>query len=237
VETSSLSRINQKAGLEPVRVSASFLSLMESALYYAELSGGAFNPCIGPLVHLWAIGTETEQVPTQEEIDAVLPLLDWQGVRLDREASTVFLEKEGMALDLGGIVKGYAADRVYDLALGAGCKEALISIGASSVRVLGKRTGTGTWKIGVGDRVLALEGGQGLSTSGSAFRSFTRDGHTWHHLLSGRTGYPAETGISSLTVIAENALEADALSTAAFILGDEASRVLPGLRAFYVYTE
>jgi thiamine biosynthesis lipoprotein len=236
---SVLSEINDKAGKRPVGVPDEVIKVLGRALFFAELSDGAFDPTIGPLVKLWGIGSEAERVPGREEIERALSLVNWRDVVLDSGNGTVFLKKEGMLLDLGGIAKGYAADEALEIIRDAGVKGALIDLGGNIV-VYGRKAADGApgkrqpWKIGIQDPrkergefigVIDMEDGT-LVTSGDYERFFERDGRRYHHILSTKTGRPAENEISSVTVVRDLAregggasMDADALSTTLFALG------------------
>jgi thiamine biosynthesis lipoprotein len=229
--------INREAGIRPVKAPDEALRVLGRALYFAELSGGKFDPTIGPLVKLWGIGLGGESVPAQDEIDGALALVNWRDVEIDGENGTVFLKKKGMMLDLGGIVKGYAADEALAIAIASGAGGVLIDLGGNIV-AYGKKAGSDKpWRIGVQDPldergeftgVLEMSGGA-VVTSGNYERFFEQDGARYHHILSTETGYPVENDILSVTITHSvpprngngGALDADALSTTLFALGLE----------------
>jgi thiamine biosynthesis lipoprotein len=229
--------INREAGVRPVKAPDEALRVLGKALYFAKLSGGKFDPTIGPLVKLWGIGLGGESVPTRDDIDSALSLVNWQDVVIDDENGTVFLRKKGMVLDLGGIVKGYAADEALAIVMASGAGGVLIDLGGNII-VYGEKTGKQAgkpWRIGVqaplkerGEFIGILEtAGGAVVTSGNYERYFEQDGVRYHHILSTETGYPVENGILSVTVTQNvpprngngGALDADALSTALFALG------------------
>ena len=130
--------VNRKAGEEPVPVDEEFLGFLKTVLARSGETGGYFNPAIGPLVEVWGFGPgRTGRLPAREEVEQVLPLLDPEEIILDQAAGTVYLTRKGMRLDLGGVAKGYAVDRVWELLAGAGLRGALVNAGESSIRVLG----------------------------------------------------------------------------------------------------
>jgi thiamine biosynthesis lipoprotein len=245
---SEIGRINRSAGKEPVKVSADLIAVLEKALRYAELSGGAFDPTVGPLVKLWGIGGETPRVPGAEEIEAALSLIDWRDVLVDRDRETVFLRRPGMALDLGAIAKGYAADEAARLIKKAGLKRGIIDLGGN-IFALGAREGNQSWRIGVqdpgGERGgylgILLVRDKSVVTSGVYERYFTAGDRRYHHILSTRDGYPVDNGLLSVTIIADSSIDADALSTTAFTLGGEEGRSLvesiPGVEAVFVFAD
>jgi thiamine biosynthesis lipoprotein len=231
---SEISRINQNAGIAPVEVSEETIALLGKACYFALKTDGAFDPAIGPLVDLWGIGTDYPRVPLQEEIDALLPLVDWRNIEYDTEARTVFLPQKGMKLNFGGIAKGYAADELIAIIGSANVKRAIIDLGGSSVYVWGKKPDGAKWRVGVknpdnpeGGPAIRLDIDSNTVTSSGAYeRFFDQDGVRYHHILDPKTGRPANSGILSSTIVCESALAADALSTAVFVLGKEKVRAL-----------
>jgi thiamine biosynthesis lipoprotein len=228
-----LDAINKNAGIGPVTVHEDTFDVIAMALRYAEISGGAFDPTVGPLVQLWGIALDNPHVPAQEEIDAVLPLINWRDVVLDPQAHTVFLMRSGMQLDLGGIAKGYAADEAVRIIRAAGIPRAIINLGGN-VYAFGIKKDKSLWRIGVQDPLGERDSSFGfvsiqnktLVTSGVYERFFEQDGEYYHHILSTRDGYPARTGLLSVTIIADRSIDADALSTAVFVMGYEQGQAL-----------
>ncbi len=224
--SSEISAVNRMAGIAPVPVSAEVLAVLEAALAVAEKSGGAFNPAVGPLVALWGVGTETPAVPDADAIQALLPLVDYR--KIQRDGAAVFLTEAGMQLDFGGIAKGYAADEAVRVAVDAGVRRALVDLGGN-IYVYGKKADGTAWRVGVknpenagADLALQVELASGtVVTSGRYERFFEQDGIRYHHIIDPATGYPAERGVLSATVVGQSSLLADALSTAAFVLGKE----------------
>jgi thiamine biosynthesis lipoprotein len=242
---SEISSVNGQAGTAPVAVSEETYELVKTALQYARLTDGAFNPAIGPLVSLWGINTETAKVPSDEEISRVLPLLDWREVVLDDVERSIFLPRQGMSLDLGGIGKGYAADVAKATLRQFGASSALVNLGGN-ILVIGTKPDGEAWRIGLqdpdssrGEFFLSVSLTDGtVVTSGPYERYFVQDGVRYHHILDASTGYPAVTHIASVTIVGADSTGADALSTAAFVLGVEPSlallRTLPGVEAVFL---
>lgn len=237
--------VNEAAGKSPARVSADTLYVIKKALEYARLSDGAFDPTIGPIVKLWNIGLEGERVPEDREIREALPRVDWRSVVLDERASTVYLPRAGMRLDLGAIAKGYAADESARILGEHRVRAAVVDLGGN-VLVYGKKADGSPWRVGVqnpfddrGSYLGIVSMGAGtVVTSGIYERYFERDGKRYHHILDTRTGRPVESDLVSVTVIATSSIDADGLSTTLFALGRERGlalvRSLPGVEAVYV---
>lgn len=226
LENSQISKINQAAGKNPVTVHPEVLLVLEKACQIAEITSGAFEPSIGPLVTLWNIGSETPILPSTEKIKERLPLIDYKKIQLDFENNTVFLPQTHMALDLGGIVKGYAADQLAKIATQEGVKKALFDLGGN-VYAFGKKEKNQPWRVGIKNPlnprdepllIVPVEN-KSVVTSGGYERFFVQDDIYYHHILDSKTGYPSEKDILSSTIIFENSMMADALSTAIFVLG------------------
>jgi thiamine biosynthesis lipoprotein len=212
----------------PVRVHADVIAVLEQALRYAALSDGAFDPSVGPLVKLWGIGSEAPRLPAPPELAAALSLVNWRDVALDKDAGTVFLRRQGMALDLGAIAKGYAADECVRIIQEAGFRGAIIDLGGT-IATCGAKEGGKPWLIGVQNPldtrgayigVLAVRD-KAVVTSGVYERYAEFDGVRYHHILSTQNGFPVKNGLLSVTIVADRSLDADALSTAVFALGYE----------------
>jgi len=244
-EGTEIYQVNQAAGKEPVRVSPDTLFVVRKALEYAKLSDGAFDPTIGPIVKLWNIGMEGERIPEDSEIAAALPLVDWRSVAVDERASTVFLSRRGMRMDLGAIAKGYAADETARLLLAHKVRAAIVDLGGN-ILVYGKKANGSPWRVGVqhpfNDRgdylgIVNMSGGT-VVTSGVYERYFERDGKRYHHILDTRTGRPVENDLVSVSIISSSSIDADGLSTTLFALGREKGfallKSLPGVEAIYV---
>jgi len=243
-----VTRINAAAGIAPVQVHDDVFEVIQKALYYAEISGGTFDPTVGPLVSIWGIGTENPRVPSQAEIDAAMSLINWRDVELDKEQRSVFLKRSGMALDLGAIAKGYAADEAALIIRKAKLKQAIIDLGGN-ILTYGEKKDKSPWKVGVqnpledrGDSLGSITGAEStIVTSGVYERYFEVDGQRYHHIFSPFTGYPADSGLLSVTIITKNSIDADALSTAVFVLGYEKGRALieslEGAEAVFVFND
>jgi thiamine biosynthesis lipoprotein len=233
IPSSDVSRVNAAAGIEPVKVHEETFAVIKLALYYAKLSGGAFDPSVGPIVSLWGIGGGRPRVPSQAEINEILPIVNWQYVELDEETLSVFLTRRDMALDLGGIAKGYAADEAAAVIKKAGIERAIINLGGNIV-TCGERKDGKPWRVGVqnpnDDRdkyigVLQVTE-KSVVTSGVYERFFEKEGRRYHHIFSPNSGYSADNGLLSVTIIAPRSIDADALSTAVFVLGYERGSAL-----------
>lgn len=227
IDSSEISAINKAAGERSVSVSPDTAYVVRSALSFAELTGGAFDPTVGPLVKLWGINTDHARVPAQSEIDAVLPLINWRDVSA-ADDNTVMLKRRGMALDLGGIVKGYAADELTKILKARKVRRAIVDLGGN-IFVYGKKKDGSPWRVGIKDpndpegvpAIVLNVANSTIVTSGVYERFFTENGVRYHHILDVKTGYPAASGLLSSTIVCESSMAADALSTSVFVLGKE----------------
>lgn len=237
---SYIDMINDSAGISPVPVPDEIYSLIESTVVMAEETEGLFNPAIGPLTALWGIGTEDARIPSDDEIAAVLPLLDWRSIILDDEERSVFLKEKGMSLDLGAVGKGWAADMVQGYLESFSIEHAIVNLGGNILLVGGKEDGSG-WNVGIKDPEntssvfmrLSIEDGT-VITSGGYQRYIEKDGVIYHHILDSRTGYPFTTDILSATVINPSGTLGDMLSTVLFAAGSEKAEAIAsqhGVRA------
>lgn len=223
---SDVCRINEQAGIRPVRVHQDVMEMLALARKYNELSEGAFDVTIGPVMDLWGFGGDSPSVPPAHRLREALALVDNKNLVVSEADRTVFLRKAGMKLDLGAVAKGYATEKGMQVLKRHGVEKALIDAGGN-IRVLGRNSRNTPWKIGVKDprkadaivAVLSLEDSAAV-TSGDYFRYFEADGKRWHHVLNPRTGYPAAENMS-VTVVTKDAGLADVLSTSFFVLQPE----------------
>ncbi|TVR86776.1 MAG: FAD:protein FMN transferase [Spirochaetaceae bacterium] len=231
---SEVSLVNAAAGNHPVRVSPDTFEVIEMSLAYARHTNGAFDPTIAPLVKLWDIGSESERVPTESEIEEALSFINYTLVELNPDNFEVYLPVPGMALDLGGIAKGYAVDEAARILKDAGIQHALVDFGGD-VYTIGSRPDGNRWRIGIQDPVNTARGrfvgiveqtGRSIVSSGDYERYFVEDGVRYHHILDPDTGHPARSGLVSVTVQAPTAITSDAVSTGAFVMGLEAGMAL-----------
>ncbi|PRX27435.1 thiamine biosynthesis lipoprotein [Orenia metallireducens] len=227
IEGSEINQVNNLAGQKGFQASDDTYLVIDKALNYAKLSQGSFDPSIGPVVKLWGIGSEKQRVPSKEELAAKLKLVDYRQIQLNPDNKSISLTTEGMILDVGGIAKGYAADKVIEFLKSQGVKSAYVSLGGN-VSVLGTKPDGSNWKVGIQDPKAKSRGevvgvvslkDKTVVTSGNYERYFIEDGVRYHHILNPKTGYPAKNGVISATIIAESSFDADALSTAVYILG------------------
>lgn len=233
VEGSDIDRLNQAAGTDFLEIDPQTWNILSTCQQVSKASSGAFDVTIAPISRLWDFD-EDPHLPKASSIEAFLPDVSYENLSL-LEDGTAALQTHGSALDLGAVGKGAACDAAVAAYQEAGVSRAVVAVGGS-VGVYGEKPGGAPWRIAVRDPdtqgslgELALESGF-VSTSGSYEKQFEEDGVTYHHILDPRTGYPAESGLLSVTVWSSSGTLSDALSTACFVLGLEDS--LPVLEEF-----
>ncbi len=224
-EDSEVSMINRFSGIRPVKVSTDTLDVIDRALYISRSTDGAFDITIGPIVKLWDF--EKKILPDDKAIKDKLYLVNYRNVVVDKVHSTVFLRKKGMQIDLGGIEKGYAAERAAQILKKNGITAGIIAVGGE-VKPFGTKPDGGPWRVGIknphqkdkNDEIIAIVNlaGQAISTSGGYEKFFVKDGKWYHHILDPATGYPAYE-CQSVSVIAKNA--PDGFPTGIFVLGPQ----------------
>ena len=243
---SDLGWVQAAAGVKPVAVSPETMELLLFAKEMYERTGGYLDATVGPLIDLWDI-RNGGYYPTGEELSAALGLLGMDDLILDEANGTAYLARSGMRVDLGALAKGYIADRVKTLLFDRGVKSGVIDLGRNLL-LIGEKPGGKAFNLGIqspddpGDmlRVLALRD-KSLVTSGTYERYFEHGGQRYHHVLDPFTGFPADTGLSAVTILSDSSLWGDALSTACLLLGVEKGLTLidsiPEAEALFVFTD
>lgn len=222
VEGSDIYRINNALGAT-VEVLPETAELITLAKQMAQSSDGAFDPTVLPLVELWNV-SEAVFPPSASEVEAARSTVGFQNISVDGNKVTL---SNGATVDLGGIAKGYIADRVKEYLVSKGVTSAIINLGGNTLLV-GNKNGE-DFSVGV-QKPFAKSGelcarimldGKTAVTSGTYQRYFEADGRIYHHIIDTSTGWPADNGITSVTVIADSSAVADGLSTACLVLGAE----------------
>lgn len=201
--------------------------ILTRAIALSERTGGAFDPTVYPLVSAWGFTSGEPHIPTQDELNVLLPSVDAAHLRLDGSNAAL---TDAAQLDLGGIAKGYTAQKCLELLSEKGVQTAMLSLGGN-VQTLGSKPDGKPWVIGIANpeepteaiATLTFNGSMAIVTSGGYQRYFDLDGARYHHILDPQTGMPAETGLASVTVLTQDGTTADALSTALFVMGMEKS--------------
>lgn len=225
-DDSEVTAINKNAGIRPVRVSPETFEVIRQAVFASENTEGAFDATVGPLVKLWDF--KRGIIPDKDAIEELLERVGYKNIVLDASAQTVYLKEEGAQIDLGGILKGYAADKASLVLQKHGLSSGIVTIGGE-VRAFGNKPDGTPWIVGIqnprqkgpNDEVIATMAlsNRSVSTSGDYIKFFEKDGVRYHHILNPKTGYPAEQ-CGSVTVIANDGVTADGFSKI-FVLGPE----------------
>lgn len=242
--SSELMQLCQHAGGSPVKVSEDLFRVLEKSQAVAKKSSGAFDITVGPVVRLWRRARRQHETPDPEDLAQAMRLVGFENLRLNAEARTAQLLKQGMLLDLGGIAKGDAADQALLVLKRYGISSALVAAGGD-IAVSGPPPGHSGWRIGIAPldspdrrptRYITLHDA-GVSTSGEAEQHVVIGGVRYSHVVNPKTGR-ALTGYSSVTIIAPDGITADSLATAVNVLGPERGieviRSTPGTSVLFV---
>lgn len=226
-DDSQLAMLKEKAAFAPQKVDDELYELIKIGKIHSLCEGSYLNIAIGPLIKLWRIGFAEAHVPEKDAIENVLELLNPENIELDDEKKTVFFLKNGMEIDLGAIAKGYFADKVMALFQQGGAISAMVDMGGN-VLVFGESPSHGgEWNVGIQNPFLPRGNvaaivkvkDQSVVTSGIYERVFEQEGSKYHHIFNSKTGYPMESNIASITIIANTSLDCDIYTTKLFGLG------------------
>jgi len=226
-ESSAVSMLNRDGA---ATLDEDTLLLLQTAVEISRRTDGAFDPTVYPLVEAWGFTTDERHVPSQDDMEAALALVGVRQLRFD--GNTVALSNHG-TLDFGGIAKGYTAQKVAELLQSRGVVTAFLSLGGN-VQTLGSKPDGAPWLVGIADPenpsqaigCFRFYDSLALVTSGGYQRYFEDGGVRYHHILDPNTGYPADSGLASVTVLARDGATADGLSTALFVMGMEKATAL-----------
>jgi thiamine biosynthesis lipoprotein len=230
IASSELSHVNAEAGRHPVRVSRETFEIVAKSIEIARLTDGGFNIAVGPAVELWSV-TERQRVPTHEELAQVRELVDWTDIQLNQDEQTISLPRRGMRIDVGGIGKGYAADRAASEMKRAGAQGGVVAL-SGDIKTFGALPNTDGFPVGLkhpreeGAVIAVIDlKDEAISTAGDYERFFERDGIRYHHILDPKTLQPARA-CQSVTVIGKEGTLVDGLDTGIFVLGPERGMAL-----------
>ena len=232
-QESELMKINHQAGIAPVKVHPDLFELIALGLEHSLAPSSHLNISIGPLIQTWRIGFSDAKVAQPQEIESVLPLINPHFIKLDSTASTVFLQKKGMKIDLGCLAKGYSADKVAQFLRKEGVTSALINLGGNILTIGNNQArGNQAWQIGIqdprnprGNHLMTIPVvNKSVVTSGIYERHLTVDGKDYHHIFDSQTGYPIETELASLTIISDKSVDGEIWTTRLF--GERSASIL-----------
>lgn len=224
IDSSEVSQIN-KNGKGSVSETTGYLIKRSKEIY--DSTNGVFDITIYPIMQAWGFPTENYRVPGKKELKKLRRLMGADHVLYDEKKQEVTLNKEGMKIDLGGIAKGYTSSKVMDIFKENGISSAVISLGGNVQTLNGKPDGS-DWRVAVENPadtgsyigVLSIKD-KAVITSGGYERYFKQDGKTYHHIIDPANGYPANNGLTSVTIVSDDGTLADGLSTSLFIMGPE----------------
>ncbi|WP_322971175.1 FAD:protein FMN transferase [Faecalibacter sp. LW9] len=224
--TSQVSQINQNAGIQPVKVDQEVIDLTKRALYFSRLTGGAFDISFAAMDCIWKFDGSMEEIPTLSAIQKAIEKIGYQHIIINEEASTIFLEKQGMKIGFGSTGKGYAADKARELMLQLGINAGIIDA-SGDMTTWGTQPNGKPWKIGITNPIhrykyadiLSLKNAA-VTTSGDYEKFVVIDGKRYSHIINPKTGMPS-TGLTGVTVIGPNAEMCNGFSTSIMVLGKE----------------
>lgn len=222
--TSEISKLNKN---KKQVVSADTMSLIKESVIISKETNGAFNPTIYPLMELWGFTTKNYYVPKDNEIKPLLNHMDIDNIKIDESKNEVSFKDSNMKIDLGAIAKGYTSSKIIDIFKENNIKSGMVTLGGN-VQVLGKKPDGSLWKVGIQNPIgedeylgVLQTSDKAVITSGGYERNFTKNGKTYHHILDPSSGYPANNGLTSVTIISSDGTLADALSTSLFVMGKD----------------
>ena len=208
------------------KVTGDTSDLISAALSLCKRTDGALDISVYPIVHVWGFTTGNYQVPDDASIQALLPLVDYTQIDYQQDSGDIQLP-DGMEIDLGSVAKGYAGQKAADFLKENGITSGLLSLGGN-IQAIGSKPDGSPWKIGIQDpfqnespmMVLSVTD-KSVVTSGGYERYFQQDGKTYWHIMDPSTGYPAENGLVSVTIVGTDGMLCDGLSTSLFVMGLE----------------
>ena len=245
VEGSDVYRINHANG-ESTGISTETARLLQTGLHYSEISGGAFDITIAPLSILWDFKNNDGTIPAKVDIDEARSHVGYENVELD--GTTVTLKDPEAAIDLGALAKGYIADRIKHYLVSQGIESGIINLGGNILTIGSKPDGS-AYNIGIqkpfdkrNASITSVKvSGQSVVSSGNYERYFEKDGKIYHHILDPKTGYPVENDLYEVTIICDNSIIGDCLSTTCFALGLEKGMELieetDGVEALFITSD
>ena len=223
-ENSEIYQLNQSG---EVTLSEEGGYLVERALELYQKTDGAFDIAIYPVMQAWGFPTQEYHVPDDATLKEKLALADASKVNYDKDTRKISFDQDGMEIDLGGIAKGYTSSQIMQIYQDCGVTSGLVNLGGN-VQALGCKTDGSKWRVAIQSPddtedylgILEIEN-QAVITSGGYERYFEEDGVTYHHIIDPATGYPADSGLISVTIVSDDGTLADGLSTSLFIMGEE----------------
>ena len=227
-ENSEISKVNRDAAKGFTKVSLDTFEILKNSTYYSKLTNGIFDITIAPLVEEWEINSNNPKVLSEKKVKELKTLVDYEDVILNENNLSVMLLRENQKIDLGGIAKGYIADKIIEFYKENNINSAIINIGGN-IKVLGKKDHDSLWSVGIYEPkkhsekcICSIEvEDKSVVTSGAYERAFIYKDELYCHILNPKTGYPIKSDLKSITVVSSESIDGDALSTPLFIMGKD----------------
>jgi len=223
---SETSLINKNAGIKPVKVSKELIELIERCIKVSELSNGYFDISFASIDKIWKFDGSKVDIPSDEEIAESIKNINYKNIIIDKVAQTVFLKEKGMKIGFGAIGKGYAADKAKEIMISHGIKSGVVNAGGDLIS-WGTKVNGQPWTIGIADPANKEDvicwlnvSDIAVVTSGNYEKFVEINGKRYCHIINPKTGWPV-SGLSSVTVLCNNAELSDALATTIFVLGKD----------------
>lgn len=234
IESSEISVFNRQSANEWLTISSDLAKVMDAAHWVSDVSGGAFDITVGPLVNLWGFGTELKDhiVPADEEVEKIRPIIGYEKVSVDLDQTRLMKTVDGVYCDLSGIAKGFGVDKVGEFLEELKVKNYLVEIGGE-IRTRGINHHGKTWAIGISrpdsysgiQQAITLEN-LSMATSGDYRNYFEEDGIRYSHTIDPRTGKPITHNLASVSILHDECMYADAIATAVNVMGADAGLLL-----------
>jgi len=226
IPTSQVSQINQNAGIKPVKVDQEVIDLTKRAIYFSEISDGAFDISFAAMDKIWRFDGEMDKIPSEEIITKAIEKINYKNIIIDEKNSTIFLKEKGMKIGFGSTGKGYAAQKTRDEMLKQGIRAGIINA-SGDLTTWGTQLDNESWRIGVNNPykkyrladILNMKNGAS-TTSGDYEKYILIDGIRYSHIINPKTGFPS-TGLTSVTVIGPSAEICNGFSTTIMVLGEK----------------
>ena len=227
-ENSEISKVNRNAAKGFTKVSLDTFEILKNSTYYSKLTNGIFDITIAPLVEEWEINSNNPKVLSEKKVKELKTLVDYEDVILNENNLSVMLLRENQKIDLGGIAKGYIADKIIEFYKENNINSAIINIGGN-IKVLGKKDHDSLWSVGIYEPkkhsekcICSIEvEDKSVVTSGAYERALIYKDELYCHILNPKTGYPIKSDLKSITVVSSESIDGDALSTPLFIMGKD----------------
>jgi len=238
-DDSEISRINRVKKNTPLKIDGEVFALIESSVEYSRKTEGAFDITVKPLVDLWKKSASEKKLPTGDEIKDAMGRTGYEYMELDSSNKTITFKKDGMAIDMGGVAKGYATSKAIEVLKKSGIRDAIVNSGGD-MYCLGQRSKKDLWRVGIqhprgkGKVFFKMRlKDKAIDTSGDYERYFMLNGKRFSHIIDPHTGYPIGDNVVSTTIIADDSTTADMLATAMCVMGKKGLSLVESVKGAY----